>query len=234
MTDRQNPLLARNLVNRTWGYFFGAALIEPVDDLSGQVKASHPELLDELAQAFTDGGFDLKFLLRVITLSRTYQLTSALPEGQENPDDLRLFSRMTPRLLAAEQLYDSLLVATGLPDRPSHRAEFISRFGRPHHPAESQRSILQALQLMNGKFIADATDLTQTAMLSAIADAPFLDTAGRVDALFLTTLSRLPNSRERERFVAYVEGGGPRKDQRRALADVFWALLNSNEFGTNH
>jgi hypothetical protein len=70
--------------------------------------------------------------------------------------------------------------------------------------------------------------------LAGVADAPFLDTAGRVETLFLATLSRPPRPQETERFVKYVEGGGPQKDRKKALADVFWALLNSSEFILNH
>ena len=67
-----------------------------------------------------------------------------------------------------------------------------------------------------------------------MADAPFLDTAGKVETLYLATLSRQPRPAERDRFVKYIDGGGPEKDKKKALADVFWALLNSSEFILNH
>jgi hypothetical protein len=67
-----------------------------------------------------------------------------------------------------------------------------------------------------------------------VANNPKFDTAGRVEALFLATLTRRPTAAESERLVRYVESGGPAKDAKRALADVYWALLNSAEFIVNH
>ena len=64
-----------------------------------------------------------------------------------------------------------------------------------------------------------------------MADSPFLDTAGKVETLFLAALGRPPRPEEKERFVKYVTEGGERN---RALGDVFWALLNSAEFVHNH
>jgi hypothetical protein len=70
-----------------------------------------------------------------------------------------------------------------------------------------------------------------------VIDAPFLDTAERIETLFLATLSRQPTSKELTRLVSYVEGSaatsGPRQYDK-AVADVFWALLNSGEFMLNH
>ena len=99
---------------------------------------------------------------------------------------------------------------------------------------EYQTSILQALALMNGRLTADATSLTRSGTLAAIADSPFLDTEGKLNALFLATLSRKMKPNEAARLVRYVDGGGPSKDGDKALADVFWTLLNSSEFILNH
>jgi hypothetical protein len=76
--------------------------------------------------------------------------------------------------------------------------------------------------------------LSSGATLSAVALAPFLDTAGRVETLFLSTLSRRPRADEAERMVAYVHKGGATGDRQAALGDIFWALLNSPEFLLNH
>jgi hypothetical protein len=93
---------------------------------------------------------------------------------------------------------------------------------------------LQAIALMNGSIVTEATTLGSGATLSAVADAPFLDTAGRVETLCLATLSRPPRPGEAQRMVAYVDNGGATGERRQALADVFWALLNSAEFRLNH
>jgi hypothetical protein len=87
---------------------------------------------------------------------------------------------------------------------------------------------------MNGKFIDDATSIERSKTLAAVVDAPFLTTAQRLETLYLATLSRKPRAEELDRLVKYVTSGGPRGNERDALADVFWALLNSGEFMFNH
>ena len=99
---------------------------------------------------------------------------------------------------------------------------------------ESQTSILQSLMMMNGRQVSDQTSLAGSDVLAAVADAPFLDTEGRVEALFLAALTRKPTPHEREQYASYVERGGPSGDKKKALADVFWVLLNSTEFLFNH
>jgi hypothetical protein len=153
---------------------------------------------------------------------------------------------MAVRGLTAEQLYDSLAQAVGLAaDEPavnpfgnnpnSPRAEFLEKFARhDEKPTEVQTSILQALALMNGRVVSGATRLEEGATLAAVAEAPFFDTAGQVEALFLATLSRRPKPDESSRLVTFVDGGGTTKDHRKALSDMFWALLNSPEFVLNH
>src|SRR5262249_11989436 len=99
---------------------------------------------------------------------------------------------------------------------------------------EAQTSILQALSLMNGKLVDEATSLEKSETLAAVAAAPFLDAAGKVETLYLAALGRKPRPEELARFVKYVEKGGPSGDPQRALADVFWVLLDSGEFLFNH
>ncbi len=76
--------------------------------------------------------------------------------------------------------------------------------------------------------------MERSGTLAAVAGAPFLDTRGRVETLYLAALGRKPTDAESAKLVAYVEKGGPSGDPNLALADVFWALLNSSEFVFNH
>ena len=100
---------------------------------------------------------------------------------------------------------------------------------------EAETSILQALALMNGKLISDATDLAKSETLVAVADAPFLTTRrARRDRCSWPRCRASPAPDELAELVAYVERGGADKDPKKALADVFWALLNSAEFALNH
>jgi hypothetical protein len=88
--------------------------------------------------------------------------------------------------------------------------------------------------LMNGSFIADATRPKDGTVLARILNDRALDTDGRIEALYLTTLSRKPTRQETKRLEKYVNEGNPSKNVKLALADVFWALLNSAEFSLNH
>jgi hypothetical protein len=246
VTSPANPFFARTTANRLWAHFFGIGLADPVDDEpTDDNPPSHPELLDELARQLAAHRFDLKYLIRAITASKTYQLSSVTTDPSQ--DELRLFARAALKGMSPEQLFESLAQATGFVEGPrvnnrfvavggpnNPRGEILSKFASQEKRTEFQTSILQALSLMNGKFVADATSLERSTTLAAVADAPFLDNAGRIEALFLAALSRPPRPEEAARFLNYVNAGGARNNPRAALGDVFWVLLNSPEFLLNH
>jgi hypothetical protein len=239
MTAPENPYFARAAVNRVWAQLFGTGLVEPVDDLGADNPPSHPELLDELARQFAAHGYDFPYLIRAIVASRPYGLSSAGDSpGREDPS---LFARMPVKAMAPAVQYESLIQAAGLradtaeppySTRPeSIRKEFLQKFAaQDDKPTEHQTSLLQVLTLMNGRLMTQAVSLDQGGTLPAVAEAPFLDTPGKIEALYLAALSRRPRPAELSRFVPYVEGGGPAGDAKQALADLFWALLNSAEF----
>ncbi len=241
ITATDNPYFARASANRIWAMFFGVGLVDPLDDFGEHNPPSHPELLDDLAREFAAHQFDVDFLVRAITTTQAYQRTSAADDP--NQADPRRFARMPVKGMSPEQLFDSLALATGYRDpvpgtqRPlfglsadSPRGAFLAKFVGGDQRTDMQTSILQALTLMNGEFIGRLTDPEKGEMLAAIAAAPFLDDVGRIEALYLATLSRLPAPEERRRALRLVEKGDPKK----GLADLFWALLNSPEFLLNH
>jgi hypothetical protein len=252
VTAKDNPYFARATVNRLWAYFYGTGLVEPVSEMVGaNSTSSHPELLDLLAREFAEHQFDLKFLIRAITATRAYQLTSAATHKSQ--DDPTQFARMPLRGLTAEQLFDSVAMATGYRDTRSSdnlfanllglnrsaRADFLIRFASNERPIDSQVSILHALSLMNGKVTADATTLEKSETLASVVDAPFLTTGQRIETLYLATLCRKPEQKELDRAVKFVQDAvrkakGKKDADSNALADVFWALLNSPEFILNH
>jgi len=254
ITQPDNPYFARATVNRLWAHFFGHGLIEPVDEIAGGDNASQfPEVLDALSTAFVAAKFDLKFLIKSIVLTRAYQLSSR--GAAQDPEGLQTFARMPLRGLTPEQLFDSIATATGygeenpnLPPgivvagRGGARDEFLTRFATTgDKPTDHQTSILQALALMNGRFVSDATAIDRSVRLSAVLTAPFLDTAGKIEVLYLSAYSRRPTAKESERIQAVIDerlrGADERERSRRyqeSLADVFWALLNSSEFMLNH
>lgn len=246
ITGTDNPYFARAAVNRMWDNFLGRGFVHPVDDLDKTNPPSHPELLDVMSRQLALHHFDLNYLVQAITASRAYQLSSQGGSGGDT--DLQKFARMPLRRMTADQLFASIVQATGfreerrttqrgaiIADVNTASAEFRNRFADQSVPrTEAETSILQALALMNGKLVSDATDLAKSETLAAVADAPFLDTPARVRALFMAALSRPPQPEELEQMAAYVDRGGSPQDSKRALCDVFWALLNSAEFALNH
>ena len=111
ITGPENPFFARAIANRLWWLVFGIGLVDPVDDFHDQNAPSHPELLDDLARAFVQSGFDTKFLLRAICLSETFGRASSVTDRRQQ--DVRLFAHFPIQALSPEQLYDSLAVALG-------------------------------------------------------------------------------------------------------------------------
>lgn len=240
ITSKENPYFAKAAVNRVWARFFGAGLVDPVDDMDEENAPIVPELLDELAREFVAHDYDLKYLIRAITATKAYGLTSALDRPDPTPP--QMFSAMAVRGLSPGQLFDSLAQATGFREggdgdvvMGDARGQFLERFAdRDQRPTEAQTSILQSLTLMNGRIVSGATSLEDGGTLPAVAEAPYLDTAGRVEALFLAALTRRPRPDELTFLSSYVERGGPAGDPSQALADVFWAILNGPEFKLNH
>jgi len=232
ITAPGNPYFARAAVNRVWARFFGAGLIEPVDDLDSTDDPALGGLLDEIAVQFRDHGYDMKYLIRALTATRAYNLSSAAePSESSSPTP---FARMAVRGLSPGQFIDSLAQATGA-DVAETRARFLELFAdRDERPTEAQTSILQALTLMNGSFVAGATGPETGDVIGALAEAPYLDTAGRVEALYLAALTRRPRPEERALIIKYVDRHKSEADRARALADAFWALLNGPEFRLNH
>jgi hypothetical protein len=243
MTAADNPFFARAAVNRMWAYFFGVGLVDQPDGPGDEHPANYTELLDELAREFVAHKYDVKFLVRAIAASQTYQRASAVSHPSQQ--NLRLFARMPLRGLSPEQLFDSLAVATEYQDTSpadplvalrlgpqSPRTQFLAKFAAQDQKTDYQTSILQALYLMNNDFIADRTSVSKNRTLATLADQR-TDTARKVESLYLVVLSRLPRAEESERFVKYVDAGGAAGDPKTALADVFWVLLNSPEFILN-
>lgn len=112
--QEENPLAARVAVNRLWRQLFGEGLVRTVDDYGSQGEPpTHPELLDWLALEFRRGGWDVKALLKILVLSRTYRQDSARRPGLDDPDN-RLLARGPSGRLPAETIRDQALAVSGL------------------------------------------------------------------------------------------------------------------------
>src|SRR4029077_7289247 len=155
VTAPDNPYFARAVVNRVWARFFGVGLIEPVDDLDGEAGSELSGLLDELAGQFRAHGYNLKFLIRVLTATRAYNLSSTVDQDASSTP---VFASMPVRGLSPGQLFDSLTQATGA-EAADARARFLELFASgEERPVQAETTILQALTMMNGSYIDGATN----------------------------------------------------------------------------
>ncbi len=109
LRSSENPYFARAFVNRVWATYFNVGIVDPPDDMSLGNPPSNKPLLDYLAEGFIEHGFDMQWLHREITNSRTYQLSWRTNET--NGNDERNFSRAVPRRLPAEVTYDAIQYA---------------------------------------------------------------------------------------------------------------------------
>jgi hypothetical protein len=239
MASRDNPYLAKAAANRVWGQLFGRGLVEPVDDLGPHNLPSHPELFEELADYFVESGFNLRELYRTLARSEAYQRTSEWTTEPAPPTEL--LAHMPLKALSADQLYDSVNrilnrtpgEAAGSPILDPQRQAFVARVeSTGKSPLDYQAGVLQALTLINGSDIAEATNPERSPLLGGV-DAPFLTDEQRIETLFLATLSRPPTDEERGACLASLENRSP-GDRGKQLGDVLWALLNSAEFAFNH
>jgi len=244
MASRDNPFLSRAGVNRVWWHLFGRGLVEPVDDLGRQNQPSHPELLAELTTYFVQSGFNLRELYRTLTNTETYQRTSAWTHELVPPPEL--YVHMPVKTLTAEQLYDSVNrvlhrrtqsmmagINVNSPLLDPQRQTFIAKVqSSGRNFLEYQAGVLQALALLNGSDLAEATDPERSPLLGSL-QAPFFTDDDRLRTLFLAVYSRQPTEPElsvcRGQLSKYSES-----DRAKAYSDILWALLNSAEFALNH
>ncbi|MDG2207998.1 MAG: DUF1549 domain-containing protein [Pirellulales bacterium] len=245
---RQSGYLPEALVNRYWAHFFGHGFTQPFDDMGPHNLPSHPDILQYLSEQFVASGYDLKELTRWITLSEAYGLSSRLGAHNEadNPTlgETPLFSRFYPRQMRAEQLYDSLLIATRADktgqttaDQEGKRAEwlrqFVIAFGTDENDEKStfNGTIPQVLSLFNGDLIQQSIVAESGSFLGEVIRDGEMTPREKMDRLFLAAFSRKSSAKERRwanRAFANNESATA------AFQDVWWTLLNTNEFILNH
>ncbi len=244
----QSDYLDQAIVNRMWGHFLGYGFTKPVDDLGPHNPPSHPELLDYLSQEFRAADYDLRQLIKWIVLSRPYSLSSRISDGNKSDDPLAgeipRFSRFYLRQMQAEQLYESLLIATmahksagSYEEQERRKNMWLQQFTRAFGTDEGDETtsfngtIPQVLMMFNGDLIRQATDSRSGGFLDWLFGQ---NMSGRekIDYLFLAGLSRPATNQEMtmaQQFLAARDG-----DPVAALQDVWWVVLNSNEFIFNH
>lgn len=246
LVSPDNPFFSRAMVNRLWSYFLGKGIIDPVDDIRASNPASNPELLEALNRDFVHSGFDLKHMMRTITLSRVYQ--QKIDANRWNADDKINFSHAAPRRLEAEQLLDSIHLVTGtnanfqglpvgthaeqIPDAsPAGGDGFLDLFGKPARqtPCECERSssvsLGQALNLINGPTLSDAVAAPSGRLATFMKSNPSEQSI--LNEVFMTVFARTPTAKESAGAMKIMKNAATSAE---GAQDLMWALLNSPAF----
>jgi hypothetical protein len=244
MTTPDNDYFARSIVNRVWAELTGRGFVDPVDWFGDDHQPTHPELLDWLAGDFVSHGYNLRYLVRVIVNTRTYQRAAQTNGGNEYDDQYLTHARI--RALTADQLFNSLLEATNIEGREKRRRgdfdglrrDYMQRyrfvFGNDERDEQvlAKPTISQALMMLNGRIVTEGSLARQGTRLARILDTEHAMNR-RTEAIYLAALSRLPTPSERSYFRQYYESSGYR-DEKKTYEDLYWSLLNSAEFASNH
>ena len=239
ITSRENPWFARAMVNRVWYEMTGTAFYTPIDDIGPDRECTSEETLKILSDAFTSSDYDLKWLIQSIASTRTYQRApNTTAEG---------FAHCEPIRLRSDQLYAALcqtLGVTGLPLRSEGRRvpyemsrmdpgreEFARIFGfDPSTPRdELTGSIPEALFMMNSEMLSRIIRTPGNTNVITRISTSVLGEEDVVRELYLTTVGREPSDGELSIAMEHIDSGA---GLREGLEDVFWALLNSPEFGS--
>jgi hypothetical protein len=257
-----HPQFARATVNYVWKAIYGIGIVEPADsfDLLRQdpatlvngatLQPTHPQLLTKLAAAFVASNYDLRALIKTITISNAYQLSSRYTAGPWFETYAPYYARHYPRRLMSEEVLDAIVKSTGvsasfavtgstpvmramqIPDPTEGGAyrTFLNNFGRGNRDDSARTddgSIVEALSLLNDRIVTDRTKSTAVnSKVGALTKATPSDQGAIVDGLYLNTLGRYPTTAERNAGIAYLKSG----DLVRKSEDLQYALLNKLEF----
>ena len=265
---------ARATVNYLWAYFFGQGLVDPPDTFDPArldpnnpppapwtLQPTNANLLNALAQHFVTSGLDLKALMREITNSDTYQLSSRY-DGTWNAAWQPYFARKYVRRLWAEEVLDAVVQSsgtfpsysiTGFTDqgfpKPSYAMQFSDTVGGPDgntnsfldsflrgnrddQPRRSDGSILQALNLMNNTIVETRIKNTGSTPSQLIVQNLSKSNTDLINTLYLNILSRYPTSDEMAKAMAYLPASGTTRAT--LLQDLVWSLYNKVDFVFNY
>ena len=244
----ESPLLARTLVNRLWSHFLGYGFTPSVDDMGPHLAVSHPQLLLILSEQTESSNYDLKSLMKWIVLSDPFARSSKYSTSNDidSPElgDQPLFSRYYSRQLEPEEVYQSLLVlsgkkrsATTIGQQQLAQRTWLGQFTKRMETDDGDETnsfdgdVHQSLVLMNGDLMKQATSITSTSVLGKIIKSP-MPINNKIDHLFLASVARYPSANEKKLILALF--AKPDISPEQIFQDIWWALLNSNEFILDH
>jgi hypothetical protein len=259
MTRKDNPFLARATVNRIWSHLFGKGIIDPVDDIRSSNPPVNAPLLDALARDFIDHDFDVRHILRTMLNSQTYQRSARV--NRFNADDHQNFSHALPRRLSAEQLLDTIGLATGIPENFTARfagagtvalpvggvrasqlpdkqltAELLELFGRPRGESTCACERHEEASMTQALHLINGKSVEKrladpNGRVARLIKTPKITDPVIIEDLYLTVVGRPPTAREAAIWQKHFAAS---RDRLKAGQDLMWVLFNTKEFLFNH
>lgn len=249
-----HPRFAKVQANRIWSNLVGQPLVDPIDDVRETNPASNPELLQFLSKELIESGFDQKHLIRLITNSITYQLSSD-PGSVLNIGTDLTFARAKVMRYPAEVIIDAAhksmsiegefsdsfkskyaitmpgVDSVHLSKNPHENDKFLKIFGKPARLTNSdaersnETTLAQVFELTAGKTLNTILSHQENKIGQLLKNGK--DDLEIIDELYWSILTRPPVDEEWSAFLSYLNLSSNRRS---ALEDVAWSLLNAKEF----
>ena len=249
-----HPRFAKVQANRIWSNLVGQPLVDPIDDVRETNPASNPELLQFLSKELIESGFDQKHLIRLITNSITYQLSSD-PRSVLNIGTDLTFARAKVMRYPAEVIIDAAhksmsiegefsdsfkskyaitmpgVDSVHLSKNPHENDKFLKIFGKPARLTNSdaersnETTLAQVFELTAGKTLNTILSHQENKIGQRLKNGK--DDLEIIDELYWSILTRPPVDEEWSAFLSYLNLSSNRRS---ALEDVAWSLLNAKEF----
>jgi hypothetical protein len=261
LTAKDNTYFARNGVNRIWYLMMGRGLVHPLDEMHGQNPPSHPKLMEILMREFVAHEFDVKWLVREIALSESYQRSSRLPKAAKDvkPESWRTAH---PKAMTPEQLLNAVLKATGNGSwvRELKAPANAEKFDRRGYFTGTNREMPPSFEEIRALFMltyAEPAGTPEVDFIPGLNKALFLMNDRLIqdwlkpqkgnlverltklktpeaiaEEMYLSMLARFPEKDETATVADYLKQNDKRRTA--ALGDLAWALLTSTEFRLNH
>ena len=245
VTHRENKPFARAAVNRVWALLFGKPLVSPVDDIP--IAGPYPPGLELLADDFSQHGYSLHRLIRIVSQLQVFQRESQSSEFEPTELHETMWASFPLTQLRPEQVAASIHQACRLKTVDDNSSitsqlekylyvnDFIRDYGDRGEDEFNGQSVTipQRLLMMNGGLIGNRTEnnplFNATTRIGALAASD----AQAIQAAYLATLNRLPSAEEEQALASHLDGKKG-DDRMRSVADIYWMLLNSTEFLWNH
>ncbi len=261
VTSPENLQFAKMCVNRYWSHFFGTGIVNPVDDFNGKNKPSHPELIEELAKDFIAHKYDLHWLIKALTGSEAYNLTSRAAAKERDAQAEKLFALGRIRALAPEQILRSVIEAANLDEGPmlgrrEMRGAGLKGTGKAAGKSEqTQRMIMMLTAQFRNTFEDDegseAVEFAGTIPSALLMMNSQIVAGGATDRKFngfgdMLAKHPTPESKVRAIFLSCLSRTPTSSEASRWMAhvqkssgnggyeDLMWTLLNTSEFLFNH